>query len=227
MDFDCHADSYREAVSQAAGVSVELLAAEKARMILDVLADCLGDPKRLQVLDIGCGIGLIDRALNRGVAKLYGVDTSLRSLKIARTTAPTACFVHYDGARLPFVSSSIDAAFASCVLHHVPLNARRSFMLEMLRPLRRMGVVIVIEHNPINPVTRRIVSRCALDADAVLLRRRETAQLLAEAGATVIGRRYVGFSPFRNAFVERAESVVGWLPIGAQYCVWGIKAGED
>jgi ubiquinone/menaquinone biosynthesis C-methylase UbiE len=226
MDFDRHAETYQEAVYQAAGVSVESLAAEKARMILNVLADYVGDPRQLQVLDIGCGIGLIDHALDGSVAKLCGVDTSLRSLEIARTRAPTTCFVHFDGTRLPFANSSFDAAFASCVLHHVPPDVRRNFMLEMLRPLRPKGAVIVIEHNPLNPVTRRAVSRCAFDADAVLLRGSESVRLIAEAGATVIGRRYVGFSPFRNTLVERAESVIGWLPFGAQYCVWGIKTRQ-
>jgi ubiquinone/menaquinone biosynthesis C-methylase UbiE len=223
MDFDQHAETYQEAVEQAAGVSVERLAGEKARLILQALADCVGDPKQLQVLDIGCGIGLIDRHLDRGVAELCGVDSSLRSLEIARVTAPGTRFVHYDGVRLPFGDSSFDAVFASCVLHHVPPHARRSFMAEMLRPLRPKGAAIVIEHNPFNPITRHIVSRCAFDADAVLLRSREVMRLMTEAGAAVAGRRYVGFSPVRNAQIERAEHAIGWLPIGAQYCVWGIK----
>jgi ubiquinone/menaquinone biosynthesis C-methylase UbiE len=224
MDFDQHAETYKDAVSQAAGVSVETLAAEKARMIQSVLASCVGDPKKMQVLDIGCGIGLIDQALDNGVARLCGVDTSLRSLEFARKRAPTTSFVHYDGGTLPFADSSFDAVFASCVLHHVPPDMRRSFMREMLRPLRPKGAVIVIEHNPLNPFTRRTVSRCAFDADAVLLRCGETMRLMTEAGTTVTGRRYVVFSPFRSALVDKAESVIGWVPIGAQYCVWGIKA---
>jgi ubiquinone/menaquinone biosynthesis C-methylase UbiE len=226
MDFDCHADNYLEAVRQAAGVCVENLAAEKARMILNVLANCVGNPKQLQVLDIGCGIGLIDRELNGSLAKLYGVDTSLRSLEIARTMAPMTCLVHYDGVRLPFLDSSFDAVFASCVLHHVPPSMQPSFMLEMLRPLRSGGVVILIEHNPLNPVTRRAVSRCAFDADAVLLWSSDTNRLIAEAGARVIGRRYVGFWPYRNTLVEWIENMIAWLPIGAQYCVWGIKTQQ-
>lgn len=226
MDFDQHAEAYQETVYQAAGILVETLAAEKARMILDVLADCVGDPKQLRVLDIGCGIGLVDQALDSGVAKLCGVDTSVHSLEFARSRAPRTSFVRYDGARLPFVNSSFDAVFASNVLHHVPPDVRRRFMLEMLRALRPKGAIIVIEHNPVNPITRRIVSRCAFDADAVLLRCGETMELMAEAGAIVTGRRYVGFSPIRNTLFERAERVIGWLPIGAQYCVWGIKDSQ-
>jgi ubiquinone/menaquinone biosynthesis C-methylase UbiE len=224
MDFDEHANTYLQAVGQAAGVSVERLAREKARMILKAIADCVGDPKQLEVLDIGCGIGLIDRELDRWVADLCGVDTSLRSLELARARAPATRFVHYDGVRLPFAGSSFDAVFASCVLHHVPPTARQGFMVEMLRPLRPNGAIIVIEHNPFNPVTRRVVSRCAFDADAVLLRCREAIRLMTESGAVVEGRCYVGFSPFRNTLVERVEHLIGWLPIGAQYCIWGIKA---
>jgi ubiquinone/menaquinone biosynthesis C-methylase UbiE len=223
MDFDQYAESYQQAVDQAAGVSVEKLAGEKARMILRVLADCVGNPKQLRVLDIGCGIGLIDKELDRGVAGLCGVDTSLRSLEIARAMTSSTHFVHYDGVRLPFLDSSFDAVFASCVLHHVPPTARPGFMAEMLRPVRPRGAVVLIEHNPFNPVTQRTVSRCAFDADAVLLRSREAMQLIAGTGAVVAGRRYVGFFPLRNPAVERAELAIGWLPIGAQYCVWGIK----
>jgi ubiquinone/menaquinone biosynthesis C-methylase UbiE len=225
MDFDQHAVTYQEAVDQAAGVSVEKLAGEKARIILKVLAGHFDDPKQLRVLDIGCGVGLIDDHLDRGVAELWGVDSSVRSLELARARAPTTRFVHYDGTRLPFADSSFDAVFASCVLHHVPPTARHDFMEEMLRPLRVKGAVIVIEHNPLNPVTRHIVSRCAFDADAVLLPARETIRLIRDARAVVAGRRYVGFFPFRNALIEWSEDAIAWLPIGAQYCVWGIKEG--
>ena len=37
-------------------------------------------------------------------------------------------------------------------------------MAEMLRPVAPHRIAIVIEHNPLNPVTRHIVSRCAFDA---------------------------------------------------------------
>jgi ubiquinone/menaquinone biosynthesis C-methylase UbiE len=226
MNFDQHAATYVEAVDHAAGVSVERLAGEKARMIAEVLADCVGDPKRLRVLDIGCGIGLIDQVLDGEVAELWAVDTSLSSLELARDRAPATRFVHYDGARLPFEDSSFDAVFATCVLHHVPPAARADFMQEMLRPLRPRGAVVLIEHNPANPVTRRTVSRCAFDADAVLLRPHEATRLISDAGAALAGRRYVGFFPLRNALVERAERAIGWLPIGAQYCVWGLKVSQ-
>jgi len=222
-EFDGYAADYRCEVDRAAGVSVERLAGEKARLLLDLLAAELGDPKQLRVLDVGCGIGLVEHELACSVGELCGTDVSLKSLEFARSRAPSAHFVHFNGAKLPFRDASFDAVFASCVLHHVPPNVRPSFIAEMLRPLRQNGLVVIIEHNPANPVTRRIVSRCVFDADAVLLGCRETVELFAKGGGARTQRRYIGFLPFRHRLVERAERVIGWLPVGAQYCVWSRK----
>ena len=223
MEFDRYAESYRSEVEGAAGVSVEGLAGEKARLILGVLSRTLGRPDRMRVLDIGCGIGLIEQELEQKVAELCAMDMSEKSIEIAKARAPATRFIHSGGETLPYDSGSFDAVFTSCVIHHVPPASRANFIAEMLRVLRSGGVAIIIEHNPINPVTRYIVSRCAFDADAVLLTCRESAELLTHGGVAVSGRRYVGFSPIRHALVERMERSLGWLPAGAQYCVWGIK----
>jgi SAM-dependent methyltransferase len=222
MEFDRYAADYQLEVDGAACLSVAKLAGEKARLLLDVLGE-LGEPKHLRVLDIGCGIGLVDQDLACCVGQLIGVDPSLKSLELARSRTPAAHFIPYDGSNLPFGDATFDAVLASCVLHHVAPHARADFITEMLRPLRRGGLAVIIEHNPANPVTRFIVSRCAFDADAVLLRCRETVELLATGGAGRARRRYIGFLPFRHRLIERAERAVGWLPVGAQYCVWSQK----
>jgi SAM-dependent methyltransferase len=224
MEFDRYAESYRSEVDRAAGVSVEGLAGEKARLILDVLSRVLGSPDRLRVLDIGCGIGLVEQELEQKVADLWATDMSEKSVEIAKTRAPATRFIHSAGETLPFDSGSFDAAFTICVIHHVPPAARAKFIGEMLRVLRPGGAAIIFEHNPLNPMTRFIVSRCAFDEDAILLRCAESERLLMNGGATVAGRRYVGFSPIRHTLVERMERSLGWLPAGAQYCVWGKKA---
>jgi len=226
MDFDQHVTGHQKAIDDAAGVSLGELASEHARLVLDVIARGLGNPKNLRVLDVGCGIGRTDCVLERGVGELYGVDVSRQSLDAARGNAPATRFVHYDGKCLPFADASFDAAFAISVVHHVPPALRSRFMAEMLRTIRPRGVVIIIEHNPLNPVTRRIVSRCAFDADAVLLGSREMARLFTDCGAPAVGCRYFGLWPFRNEFIEQAERAFAWLPIGAQYCTWGIKVRE-
>jgi SAM-dependent methyltransferase len=225
MQFDEYAANYKELVDRASGVSVEALAAEKARLIAGILSKVVGNPEELTVLDIGCGIGLIDRSLEGSVKALHAIDMSPVSIQYARGHAKSAAFYEYGGEVLPFENDRFDGAFASCVLHHVPPAQRLSFVQEMMRVIRPGGVAIFIEHNPLNPVTRRIVSSCAFDADAVLLGLGEAKALLASTSASHIARRFIGFSPIRNNAIERAEAFLGWLPIGAQYCAWGMKAG--
>jgi len=159
MNFDRFAQDYVAEVDKVANVSVERLAGEKARVILDVLSTQLGDPQHLRVLDIGCGIGLVDGELEGHVRLLCGADLSRESLIHAKRRALATHYTLYDGVNLPFADATFDAVFAVSVVHHVPPAARRSFMAEMLRPLEPRGVAIIIEHNPFNPVTRHIVSR--------------------------------------------------------------------
>jgi ubiquinone/menaquinone biosynthesis C-methylase UbiE len=223
MQFDEYATNYKELVDKSSGVSVERLAAEKARLITAVLDRFVGNPAELTVLDIGCGIGLIDRPLEGLVKALHGIDMSSVSVEYAKKLATRTQFYEYDGKVLPFESNHFDGAFASCVLHHVAPDQRRSFVREMMRVIRPGGVAIFIEHNPLNPVTRKIVSSCVFDADAILLGLREAMTLLVHAGASRIGRRFMGFSPIRTDAIERAEAYLGWLPIGAQYSAWGTK----
>ena len=229
MDFDRHAPDYRAAVNDAvgmAGADVDQLAGDKARLLLALMGRHLGDAKALKVLDVGCGIGLVDAELVSGVGELHGVDTSQRSLDEAARAVPGAQFTHFTGERMPYAGATFDLVFAICVLHHVPPPRRAAFVGEMARVARPGGIVLVLEHNPLNPVTRYIVSRCAFDHDAVLLRRGSGLKLLREAGLASGGSGYIAFWPKRSALVERLERRIGWLPAGAQYYAWATKTGR-
>jgi len=114
MNFDRFAQDYRAEVDKAAGVLVERLAGEKSRLILDVLSTHRGDPKRLRVLDIGCGIGLVDCDLEGEVGFLCGADMSQRSLDLARARAPATRFALYDGVSLP-----LRRCFIRCSFRHI------------------------------------------------------------------------------------------------------------
>jgi SAM-dependent methyltransferase len=225
VDFDKYATSYESEIERVAGVSVEALAAEKAGMILEIISYTLGDPKRQRVLDLGCGIGLIDQALENQFADLTGVDISEKSLELARIRTPGGTFVGYNGRTLPFPNERFDAVFIVGVLLLVAVSARTALIAEVARALRPGGVVIVMEHNPYNPVTRFIVSRCALDADSKLLTRAETSALLKSCGFDAISGRYFGFFPWRGRVILRAERCFSMIPLGVQYIAFGIKSG--
>ena len=83
------------------------------------------------------------------------------------------------------------------------------------------GKAFVFEHNPYNPVTRRIVNNCPYDADAVLLKPAELRGLFDSAGMKVHSKEYCLFIPPRFAALAGLEKYLGWLPLGGQYWVSG------
>ena len=96
-------------------------------------------------------------------------------------------------------------------------------MRELARVARTGGLVVIMEHNPFNPLTRLAVSRCSFDEDAVLLSKRSVRKLMTEAALAKAEGRYILFFPWRAKVFRRIESVLRALPLGAQHVTVGIK----
>jgi SAM-dependent methyltransferase len=123
-------------------------------------------------------------------------------------------------ASLPFAGNSFDFITAVCVYHHVPEATRPAFTTEILRVLRAGGIFCMIEHNPLNPVTRLIVSRTPIDANARLLTARSARNLLSGAGCVVVDTRYFLFLPQRfHRHFPGLEDRLAKVPLGGQYCM--------
>ena len=168
---------------------------------------------------MGCGPGLFDRHLGSSF-DLHGVDVSPPMVERARETNPEASYRVYDGRRLPYGDRELDVTFAVCVLHHVDPPDRPGLVAEMARVTRPGGLTLVFEHNPLNPLTRRVVRDCAFDDGVELLRRRELERLCRDAGLELLGTEYLLFFPWRADTIERRLTR---LPFGAQYVVVGRK----
>jgi len=94
-------------------------------------------------------------------------------------------------------------------------------LLEQLKPGGRM---FIFEHNPYNPVTRLIVSRTPVDADAILLRASETRGLLQAAGFDLDHQQYFLYFPERvYQKLARVEAALRRLPLGGQYAVFATR----
>jgi SAM-dependent methyltransferase len=226
-DFDRYATDYRAAVNEAVrvgAVDVDRMAGSKVQLLARLMRRHLGDPRKLKVLDVGCGIGLVDAELAPQVAELHGIDTSQKSLEAAALAAPTAHLRHFDGRAMPYPEAAFDLVFAICVLHHVAPAGRAAFVTEMARVARPGGIALILEHNPFNPVTRWMVSRCEFDRDTILLRRASAMRLLTAAGLESGASGYISFWPWRSEPVERLERGIAWLPAGGQYYAWALKA---
>ena len=229
-DSDQAPQEYREQVQEAiafSGKDLDFFTEAKARCLLNLAEKQGEDLRQLQVLDVGCGVGLIHRFLAPRFGSLYGVDIADNAIEDAVRKHPAVHYQVCDGKVLPFPDDTFHLVFAICVLHHVPPADWEGFVQEMQRVARRGGLVVIFEHNPFNPLTRLVVRRCAFDADAVLLRQSKTRELLKRSGLDRIEQGYLLLFPFPGAFFSRIEHGLRGLPLGAQYFVAGRKAGPN
>lgn len=219
-EFDVFRDTYEAEVARAisfAGQELDVYVATKARDLVRRVKKARGDPAKLDALDIGCGVGLTDSYLVQTFRRLHGVDVSAPLVERAIRTNPGVEYAVYSGDRLPYPDASFDVVFAICVLHHVELGDQMSLVNEFARVTRPGGVALVYEHNPFNPITRLVVSRCRFDEGVVLLYPSGTRRLLTEAGFVAAQTRHIIFSPVRPRLIESAERALGVVPLGAQY----------
>lgn len=223
VDFDEYRDNYREAVEDAlsfSGEDVDHFAEVKARHLVELVRDRIGDPAGMSALDVGCGVGVTDGYLVPEFRELRGVDVAPGVIDRARVANPGAEYDVYDGTHLPYEDDSFDVSFAICAMHHVdPVHWLR-FAAELGRVTRPGGLAVVFEHNPWSPLTRRVVSNCEFDEDAVLLSASRLQSIYRHAGVDVVERRFV-FFPARAERLIRLERGLGRLPLGAQYYVAG------
>ncbi|MCF3627999.1 class I SAM-dependent methyltransferase [Thalassospiraceae bacterium LMO-SO8] len=230
-EFDHHAHEYADSINQSiefSGCDHAFFTALKATEISNLL-DAAGMAAAPCVLDIGCGVGAIHphlRAVRRDI-DLVGVDVSQASIDLALQRCPDSRFLRYDGRRLPFDDGTFDAAYAICVLHHVPPADRSAFTAELSRVVRPDGLGIVIEHNPLNPVTRHVVNTCDMDRNAILLRSGECTGLLEGAGFAGVDTRFIAFLPFKSTWARSVERLMARVPLGAQFITHGRKTEAD
>lgn len=176
-----------------------------------------------ELLDFGCGIGnsLPHFAARWPQARLTGADVSGRSLALSRARFPQlkADLVEIDGPALPLESGRFDLCFSACVFHHIPAQEHGHWLSEMRRVTRPGGLLMVFEHNPLNPLTVSAVNDCPFDENAVLLRAAELKRRVAAAGWAQPRIVYRLFFPRALAFARPAERWLRGLPLGAQYFV--------
>jgi len=181
------------------------------------------DTSRLGYLDLGCGKGELATLLRPDFARVAGCDVSSEMMQ---GISGIETRVQSDALQIPFSDGEFDFLTAVCVYHHVPPQHRHSLTREAVRVLRPGGIFCMIEHNPLNPVTRTIVSRTPVDADAILLRASEARHLAGQAGLQPLALEY--FLYFPKSLYRVIGGVENWLsslPLGGQYATFSRKPG--
>jgi SAM-dependent methyltransferase len=218
--FDEYAGDYAATVNAAiaaSGEDSEFFADLKAVLV----REALGDHVRT-LLDFGCGVGGSTRALARAfpASRISGWDVSPESIARARALGGERLdfSAGSEGAtQLPFPDARFDAAFTACVFHHIPREEHARWARELHRAIAPGGTLVLFEHNPWNPLTRKVVRDCPFDEGVILLRPGYARRLLREAGFTVSRPRYYFFFPHLLRALRPLERLLRWLPLGGQY----------
>lgn len=178
----------------------------------------IGEAPGLPVLDYGCGIGMVTAELTKSFEEVVGFDPSEASLQLAKGRVPKARFIKDP-------AEAKDAHFGlvvmSGVLHHVPPQERDDLLRTAHAKLRPQGQLVVFEHNPFNPLTRRAVAMCEFDDDAILLKPKELLRRMVGAGFADVRREFIVFFPRALSFLRKMEPALGWLPLGGQFMAVG------
>ena len=187
-------------------------------------------------LDYGCGTGRFGHEFHKYFDNSWGyvgVDSSSASIKEAQEQCAAKSQRSHGNKNHPWFfrldswnqnAAQYDFIFAACVFHHIEPDRRPVVVRRLWDGLRQRGVIVIWEHNPWNPVTRRIVKDCPFDTDARLLSISEMIRLWRETiGEAETGYQFVTFFPGVLRRLQAVERMLGWLPFGGQWVFWGQK----
>ena len=217
--FDAYDANYRAVVQSSidfSGLPHDFFMQAKVDLLARVMDERFGAAHAARLLDVGCGVGTLHPYLAGLFDEISGTDVSAPCIAEAAQRCPNNSYAAAaPGA--PLAGGGYDVTLAVCTLHHVPPKEWQAFVAEMARVTRPGGLVCVIEHNPLNPLTRLAVNRCPFDEDAVLLRSGETEALLRAAGGKNVKSKFFLLLPTEMRMARRFETLLGALPFGAQY----------
>ncbi len=221
--FDRFAERYSEILNENVRITGEdsaYFAVYKARYI----ARQVGSSFAESILDYGCGVGALSRALKRLLphARVDGFDPSRSSIEKVEPSLRAQGVFTWDRGRLGKEYALIVLAN---VLHHIRPENRQETIRDLRRRMGPRARLVIVEHNPINPLTRWAVAHCPFDEDAVLLRPGESVEYLQRAGLDSARVDYIVFFPHPLRWLRRLEPQLRWCPLGAQYAVIARDTG--
>lgn len=225
-EFDSHARSYNQVLQRAINFSGERSDYFNEYKIKDLHYEILKrglDPNAsLRILDFGCGTGNSLQYARKKFsnATLIGADISEESLNIARDRdVNDVSFFKLQEGGLPSPIRDLHIVYSMCVFHHIQPSSHLNILAALRDKMKQEGLLFIYEHNPLNPLTLRVVNSCPFDVNAILIPANVLAKRCREAGFSNVKVAYRVFFPrFLNA-IRGGERVLSRLPLGAQYYV--------
>jgi SAM-dependent methyltransferase len=222
VDFDDYAEQYETVLTEQLRFFESSSSYFAARKVQALWKHVSKEPA--SILEFGCGTGGNLRHIARLFpgARIYGCDISGKSLERAASENPGVTFFAV-GEEGNGHGAEFDLILVANVFHHIPPPVRQREASKLAEWLADGGELFFFEHNPYNPVTRRLVSTCPFDRDAVLLRPDEAQGLMARAGLRVVMKKYFLFFPSFVGFLRPFEEHMGWIPLGGQYFLKALR----
>jgi len=169
-----------------------------------------------KILDFGCGIGTGCKYLKKYFpnAEITGIDVSDECINTAKEIDGINA-LSYDGENIPF-ENEFDLIYSSCVFHHIKKSQHPTILKQLSKALNKDGKIYIFEHNPLNPLTQKIVRDCPFDKNAELVFPNEFKKIVdCKINYTLFIPR---FKFLKNLFF--IEKYLTKIPFGAQYyCV--------
>jgi SAM-dependent methyltransferase len=226
-EFDEYAASYQQILDRSVdlfGESSDYFADYKVRDLRSVLIKRGASPEgKLRILDFGCGVGASTPYFRKHFpnALLFGADVSEISIEIAKKRyGKQGKFAKVNDANFTNNFHSFDAVAAFCVFHHISHKEHVEWLSKIKKLLKRDGVLVIYEHNPLNFLTVRTVNKCPLDANATLVNAAKLVKRCQESGFKNVGVRYRLFFPRALRCLRPIERFLTRFPLGAQYYVF-------
>jgi len=106
-----------------------------------------------QILDVGCGTGVLTRQLAhvlnaREGACAVGIDAAPKMITVARRNSSKTPNVHFDigiAEALPYADQRFDCAVSTFFFHHIDAELKRCALAELRRVLKPGGRLVIVD----------------------------------------------------------------------------------
>lgn len=233
-EFDNFSDDYNNYMHHplrdlASGQNDLIFPEHKSNYLIRLIKQILENKQNLNILDFGCGNGSLLKCLSKKLSsirptftfKTYGIDISQGMIYEAQkfwkneSNIPQFDILFED--KTPYKNDFFDFIIASSVFHHINPAERSATLQEIYRILKPGGYFLMIEHNPLNPITNYIVKRTPMDVNAKLLNPFEAKKLIQFSGFDCVRTDYILFFPPKIKKLWFLERYMRWLIFGGQY----------
>lgn len=228
-EFDRFAGDYDQLLKKsitASGYDAAYFDEHKIKTVYrDYIVSNEGADTKIKIMNFGCGTGKSEQYINTYFpdCSVCSVDVSERSITVAKERNEkynNVKFIHFTNVQeLENLTQTFDVIFAANVFHHIPEELHVITLKTLKKLLSPGGYLYVFEHNPKNPLTRKVFETCEFDVGCKMIKPQLFSQLCKDAGFNEIEKNYVLFFPKVLAVLTGLEKYLKWCSWGAQYYI--------